>query len=364
MHTTNPAGLALLVRDADLPARLQAWLPDVPVACAATPAELATLLGDPRWRAIAVEVAALDDRAEDLLPHLSSLFPDVPLIAIGGSADAHRLEPLVSAGCVQRFLHQPLGRRRTRTCVEAVLARPDGAVGAPTVHADRRAFAMLPAFAIRQALEAPPRARRALGALAVLAAVGLAIASGAGSSARTEAASTPVAAGALQTSGPGAGGAAQHAGKGGAARTAASGPAVDVSPLLAAADDARARGAVFEPGGDNAVHYYRQAIAAAPDDERARIALDRLGLALLSAGEQALAGRRFAEAAGRAGQAALVMGDDPRVRDLHSRVRAADEMERQRAAERRAAWARAAREWSAPPRSVVPRPQGATQLHQ
>lgn len=47
MHTMNPAGLALLVCGAELPSRLQAWLPDVPVACAASPGELAARRSGP-----------------------------------------------------------------------------------------------------------------------------------------------------------------------------------------------------------------------------------------------------------------------------------------------------------------------------
>jgi hypothetical protein len=343
MHTTNPAGLALLVRDTDLPSRLQSWLPDVPVACAATPAELAALLRDPRWRAVAIDVAALGERAEELLSRLSALFPDVPLIAIGSPADARRLEPLVSAGCVQRFLRQPLGQRRTRACLESVLSRPDCAARAP-----------LPR--ITGAFPATRGTRRALAALVIAVAflgIAVAVASGASSGARPGAArdadrATAVAAATAR--------AAERAGHGGVARVAASAAAVDVAPLLAAAADASARGALFEPDGDNAVAYYRLAIAAAPGDARARIALDSLGTLLLAAGDDALARQRHVEAAGRAEQAARVLGDDARVLDLQARIHASEQAARQRAALRREAWAQAAREWSATARAQVPTP--------
>jgi hypothetical protein len=209
MHTTNPAGLALLVRGTDLPSRLQSWLPDVPVACAATAAELATLLRDPRWRAVAIEASALDDRAEELLARLAALFPDVPLIAIGSSGDARRLEPLVASGCLQRFLRQPLGRKRTRACLESMLARPDCAARTPSTRVPHGAgesgnardgtlpraaapdFALPRAFARGPHVELTRGARRALVALAALAAlVGLAaaVASGSGASTRSAAA--------------------------------------------------------------------------------------------------------------------------------------------------------------------------------
>jgi hypothetical protein len=341
MHTSNPAGLALLVRGTDLPSRLQSWLPDVPVACAATAAELAALLRDPRWRAVAIEASALGDRAEELLPRLAALFPDVPLIAIGSSGDARRLEALVASGCIQRFLRQPLGRTRTRACLEALLARPDCAARAAVTRAAQRG--------------PTGRARRVLVALAALAALlglAVAIASGSGAAIRTAggaASDTRVAVSTARAAPPVAGA--------GEARTAADAPAAppaDVTPLLAAAADARARGALLEPHGDNAVHYYRIAIAAAPTDGRARLALADVGAALLAAGEAALAARRYSEAVARADQAARVLGDDGRVRDLQARARSGAEDARQRAAARRDAWARAAREWSAAAAATVP----------
>jgi hypothetical protein len=256
---TNPAGLALYVRSPALASRLQAALGDVPVACASTPAELARLLGDPRWRAVAVEVAAAGEALEELVTRVATLFPDVPLVAIGARADRRALAPLLARGCVRRLLVRPCSDARLRAELAPLVGRP-GARAVPARRAGAVAAGLL------------ALATGALAAHGLRAPAPRAVPSPAPAHARPHAAP-------------------------------ASPP-----PVAAVAD------VVAPPAGE----------------------------ALLGDAARAFDEGRQGEAAWRLAAAHTALGDDPRVADLGHRLSAA----RQRAAERRAAWALEAEAWS------------------
>jgi hypothetical protein len=308
MHKT-PVGVALYVRTPDLARRLQAAMPDIPVACAASLAELARLLQDVRWRAVAVEVGALEGGADELVGRLAALFPDVPLIALGGAAEERAVAPLIATGCIHRFVRIGTSAVRTRAYFAAALGR-----SAAPARAGRSRDASPPIRGttdVRRAVLAGGIAS----ALVALAATAWLLGAGTSPPDGEAAGEAPAQPSAAATRAPPR-----------AARLDAAAGSDGTTPTVA-------------PRGSTAVS--SAPASSTPDTDEHGGA----GLVLLAAAEDAYARRQLAEAGAKLADAARVLGADaPPVVALRERIAVA----RARAEGRREAWEAMAREWSRP----------------
>lgn len=108
-------------------------------------------------------------------------------------------------------------------------------------------------------------------------------------------------------------------------------PVAETSLLKGKVDDLLEKGRLAmherrfaEPNGDNALLYYRSALAADPANAEARDGLTRVASALVAHFEEALTGSRFEEAAVTLANFKIASPDDPRTNPLEQRLYAAE----------------------------------------
>jgi TonB family protein len=202
-----------------------------------------------------LDSAALSASAAQLTERLRERFPDLVLIVAGGPEDQAALSHQVTNGTVYRFLHKPVSAQRVKLFVDAAWRRHD------VEHAATGTFAALK-------LESPLKRRLArhwawlaLAALAVVVAGAMALVL---RDTRAGHFATP------------------------ATAPASASAAAAITPLLARADAALARGALSAPPSENAADLYRQVLGLDPANVRARQGLQRVGDGLVTSAEQAL----------------------------------------------------------------------------
>jgi protein TonB len=201
-----------------------------------------------------IDCAALATPVNQLIDRLHAQFPELVLIAAGGSDDQGMLATQITDGSVHRFLHRPLSEQRVRLFVEAAWRRH--AQGAALPESRRSA--------------ATPRRGRA-GRWLVLVAV-LAVAApllwrvlNAPQEARQEAPQGAT-----------------------AAHPASSNDDPALESLLARADAALAAGALVAPPGESAAALYREALTRNARDLRAANGLAQVIDRLLASAESEL----------------------------------------------------------------------------
>jgi protein TonB len=307
---TTDALLLVTLRDAG---------PDLAIAAVDSPQALADLLLGRGCFAVFLDVRGLGGSIATLVPALARQFPSLPIVAVGTRGEEAAVARLIGSGEIYRFLHVPVSSERARTFLGAARRRADElrqrhVAAHPAVATDDdadddrggrgKAAATPPA----RTASAPPRvpagpandparsgrASHVRATLFALTALGLAVAAGTTWLSRPE--SAPLRA-----------------------------PSADpiVADLVGAAGAAATSGDLLAPAGRSAADYYREALARRPADAEARASLLALADRMLGAGERALVGGRWQEAAAAANTVALVRPRDPRVVALRARAEAA-----------------------------------------
>lgn len=305
--------------DAVLLATLRDAAPDLAIAAVDSLQALADLLLGRGCFAVFLDVRGLGGSVATLVPALQRQFPSLPIVAVGTRGEEAAVARLIGGGQVYRFLHVPVSTERARTFLGAARRRADElqqrhAAATPSGATDQEsdddragdgnAVAALPS----RATAPPPRVPTGPAAdparsgrpshfratLFTLTALGLAVAAGTTWLSRPE----PALLSALPTD-------------------------PIVADLVGAAGAAATAGDLLVPAGRSAADYYREALARRPADAEARASLLALADRMLGAGERALVGGRWQEAASAANTVALVRPRDPRVIALRARAEAA-----------------------------------------
>ena len=196
-----------------------------------------------------IDCAAVATPMAQLIDRLHAQFPELVLIAAGGSDDQGMLATQITDGSVHRFLHRPLSEQRVRLFVEAAWRR----------HAQDAALPESRPSA------ATPRRGRAGRWLVLLAALAVA---------------APLLWRVLNTPQAPQGATAAHP------ATSNDDPALE--SLLARADAALAAGALVAPPGENAAALYREALTRNARDPRAANGLAQVIDRLLASAESEL----------------------------------------------------------------------------
>jgi protein TonB len=307
---TSDAALLATLRDAG---------PDLAIAAVDSPQALADLLVGRGCFTVFLDVRGLGSGVATLVPSLARQFASLPIVAVGTRAEEAAVARLIGSGEVYRFLHVPVSIERARTFLGAARRRADelqqrhAASNPPRAtdeeaDDDRAGHGNADAAQPLRSVVPPPRvpagpaadpARSGRGShfratLFALTALGLAVAAGTTWLSRPE----PV---------------------------AVLAPSIDpiVADLVGAAGAAATAGDLLAPAGRSAADYYREALARRPADAEARASLLALADRMLGAGERALVGGRWQEAAAAANTVALVRPRDPRVVALRARAEAA-----------------------------------------
>jgi hypothetical protein len=222
-----------------------------------SPEKVSDLLVAGQVGIVVLDVAAMHDGANAFIAQIKRQFPDL-VVVVAGNRDAEiELAPLISAGTVYRFIHQPVSPGRARLFAEAAVRKYGEqkmrAVAAPGSGAAR--------------LNYPRLFVAAIAVLAVLIGVVWALSSGV----RRDA---------------------------GASQAAALFKASSAHELLLArAATALAANRLTAPPGDNALELYLRASAQSPADPLARAGVADVRERLLASAENALLEERLDEAA-------------------------------------------------------------------
>ncbi|GAC1692375.1 MAG: hypothetical protein PVS2B3_01130 [Steroidobacteraceae bacterium] len=243
------------------------------------------LLARPSGVAV-LDTAAVATSIAQLAARLNDQFPDLILIAAGGSDDQGALAQLIADGSVHRFLHKPVAEQRVRLFVDAAWRRHEEAVSGARLALSRA--------------DSRHRSRKLrgwlLGSLACVSAVAFLA-----WRARYEQA-TPAAP------------VTRHA----AAGTVAGDTALE--ELLARADRALNAGALVTPPGENAAQLYREAQGRNARDPRAANGLEEVINRLLAAATAQLRAGHLDAAQRLCDQARSVNPEHPRAAFLRAQI--------------------------------------------
>jgi len=168
----TPQPLIALTRDTQLVAILKKVIdPSHEVLPVGSEVDLSSALMTHQGGVAVIDCAAVATRIDQLIDRLHAQFPELVLIAAGGSDEQGMLGTQITDGSVHRFLHRPLSEQRVRLFVEAAWRRhAQGAVvpeSRPQPPAARRRrtgyWLVLAALALAapltwRALNAPPQA--------------------------------------------------------------------------------------------------------------------------------------------------------------------------------------------------------------
>jgi hypothetical protein len=230
-----------------------------------------------------LDAAALTTPIAELAARLYKQFPDLVLVAAGGSRDQHALAGLIASGAVYRFLHKPVSEQRVKLFAEAAWRRYEESRGGA-----------------RTALPGPPPRAGGSRWLALVAVLVVAAAAGwlllrgtrlPGSAAAPDAPSAAASDAALEA-------------------------------LLLRANRALDAGALIAPPGENAAELFRAALGQSARDPRAVNGLELIIERLLGEAEAQLRAGDLDGAQQLADQARHINPEHPRVAFLATQISA------------------------------------------
>jgi len=169
----TPQPLIALTRDSQLVAILKKVIdPSHQVLRVGSEVDLSSALMTHQGGVAVIDSAAVATPIDQLIDRLHAQFPELVLIAAGGSDEQGMLATQITDGSVHRFLHRPLSEQRVRLFVEAAWRRhaqdavvPESRPGRPATRRGRTGYWLVLAAALTlavpltwRALNAPPPA--------------------------------------------------------------------------------------------------------------------------------------------------------------------------------------------------------------
>lgn len=250
--------------------------------------ELAEQILAARCGVALIDIAAVSGSPAELTRRLRQQFPDLVLVVAGLAEHQALLAAQIASGEVYRFLHKPVSAQRVRLFVEAALRRHD------EEHAEIVAPPARPAA--RTPRGTGPKSGSPpwpiIGAAVAVVAIGI---------------------GWFATRG----GDTDPAGSNAAPAAAQAG---SIEDLLKQADAAFERGELLAPATGSAAALYQKALAASPDDPRARAGMDRVVNGVLTSAEQSILAGRLDDAAASVEAARKLQPDNVRIEFLNAQI--------------------------------------------
>jgi tetratricopeptide (TPR) repeat protein len=279
------AVLAALTQDAKLLQVLRKCAdPAHPLIAVGSEVDLGAALVSQHPGVVVLDSAALTTPVAQLATRLYEQFPELVLVAAGGSHDQQALAKLIAGGTVYRFLHKPVSEERVRLFVEAAWRRRE----------DQSRGGSRTAAAAQSAGAGGARWWLALPVLLVAAAVGWLLLRGVQPPGRADVPDATA----------------------GAASDAA------LETLLARAQRALDAGALVAPPGENAAELYRAALHLSARDPRAVSGLEQVIERLLGDAETQLRAGDLDAAQHFCDDARRINPDHPRVAFLAAQISA------------------------------------------